>query len=187
MITTRDPELCRRLRLFRNNGIERGSVSWHYEVKELTGNYNFTDIQAALGLSQLQRLELFVSKRRELVRLYRKHLAGRPHLRLFKDDYDSHTAFHLFVVQIDFAALDLTRTELMQRLMKRGVGSQLHYIPIYRHPFFTKKQGDISENFPRMEQYYAQALSLPLFYDMDEEDVLRVVRALEESLYLPSP
>src|SRR5690606_1801192 len=105
-----------------------------------------------------------------------------PAVRLFTEKYDGHTAFHLFVVQIDFQKLKTTRTQVMTKLMDAGIGTQLHYIPIYRHPFFSNKQGDISEYFPNMEKYYAEALSLPLFYDMEMEDVARVVQELKNIL-----
>lgn len=189
MITTNNEEMRHHLKLFRNNGIERDSqflegttAPWYYEVKEITGNYNFTDIHAALGLSQLRRLDKIVSKRRELVAAYRENFKNDSEIRLFTDKFDAITAFHLFVVQIDFESFHTSRTEVMTKLMNEGIGSQLHYIPVYRHPFFTHKKGDISEYFPNMEKYYAQALSLPLFYDMEVKDVERVVNTLKKIL-----
>lgn len=186
MVTTNDLEFSRRLKLYRNNGIERDptylagpEAPWYYEVKEITGNYNFTEFQAALGLSQLKRLPDFVQKRRTLVEAYRNQLGTVPSIRLFTDKYDASTAFHLFVVQIDFKSLGTSRTDVMMKLMDKGIGSQLHYIPLYRHPVFREKMGDLSEYFPNMETYYAQALSLPLFYDMNVEDVERVVETLK--------
>lgn len=189
MITTNSEELFHRLKRFRNNGIERDpqylegpAAPWYYEVKEITGNYNFTDIHAALGLSQLRRLNDIVSKRRDLVAAYREHMKDVTGIRLFTDQFEDITAFHLFVVQIDFASFNTSRTEVMTKLMDEGIGSQLHYIPVYRHPFFTQKNGDISEYFPNMETYYEQALSLPLFYDMEVKDVERVVKTLKQVL-----
>lgn len=191
MVMTNDDELCRKLRLFRNNGIERDPMylerkaePWYYEVKDLTGNFNVTEMQAALGISQLKRLDRMVEKRRRLVSAYREKLREIQEIRLFSDKHDALTAFHLFVVQIDFEALKFSRTELMERLMERGIGTQLHYIPVYRHPYFQAKIGNISSYFPNMEAYYSQALSLPLFYEMEEEDVSRVVATLKEILYI---
>jgi len=190
MITTNNKEMWHRLKRFRNNGIERDqqflegtSSPWYYEVQEITGNYNFTDIQAALGLSQLRRIDKIVKQRRKLVAAYRESLKGNSEIRLFTDKFDPITAFHLFVVQIDFESFNTTRTEVMTKLMNDGIGSQLHYIPVYRHPFFTHKNGDISEYFPNMEKYFCQALSLPLYYDMEEKDVKRVVKTLKKILY----
>ncbi len=189
MVMTNSDELNHLLRRYRNNGIERdpqymqGRVApWYYEVVEVTGNFNFTEFQAALGLSQFKRLDKFVAHRQVLMNHYNKMLADVPGIRLFAPNENLTVAYHLCVVQIDFAAYKTSRSEVMHSLSERGVGSQLHYIPLYRHPFFVKKSGDISEYFPEMEAYYATALSLPLFYDMTVADVERVVKALKEVL-----
>lgn len=189
MVTTNDEDLFHALKLYRNNGIERESAymrqeaaTWYYEVQRLTGNYNFTEMQAALGLSQLNRLDAFVEKRRTLMRLYRQLLKDVEGIRLFTDAFDEHTAFHLCVCQIDFARFKTNRVDVMQKLKEKGVGTQYHYIPVYRHPFFQDHAGDISSYFPEMEAYYEQALSLPLYYDLNETDVERVVATLKSIL-----
>ena len=103
-------------------------------------------------------------------------------IRLLTDAYDEHVAFHLCVAQIDFTACGTTRTAVMEALKKEGIGTQVHYIPLYRHPFFKKNKPDISSYFPEMENYYAQALTLPLYYDMILDDVTRVVTTLKTNL-----
>lgn len=186
-VTTNSPELYHKLRRFRNNGIERDPQHllanpgpWHYEVYSATGNYNFTDFQAALGLSQLKKLDLFLTKRRELVREYRNLLKDVPYIRLFNDAADKRTAYHIFVVQIDFDKIRKPRSLVMEQLFKKGIGTQVHYIPIYRHPCMQNIVGEIQEYFPQMEAYFASALTLPLFYEMDREDVHYVVKSLLE-------
>lgn len=190
MVMTNDEELYHQLQLFRNNGIERDpkflqgqAAPWYYEVVDLTGNYNFTEMQAALGLSQLKHLDLFIAKRHKLMQQYRQKLASIENIRLFEPNESYRIAYHICVVQINFAAYKKTRTDVMTALKERGIGTQVHYIPVYRHPFFEKSAGDISEFFPAMETYYAQALTLPLFYAMEEEDVDRVVTSLREVLH----
>lgn len=182
MVTTNDPALFHRLKLYRNNGIEKDLPEkpgpWYYEVRGLTGNFHLTEMQAALGLSQLKRLTQFVEKRRMLVRRYREKLASVPFIRLFDSAYDERSAYHLFVAQIDFSALGSSRTQFMQALNERGIGSQVHYIPLYRHPALKESMGDLSEYFPEMEGYYAEALSLPLYVDLTEEEQDRVVNQL---------
>ncbi len=189
-VTTNDPTLYHLLKRFRNNGIEREGTLWtevdelggyegYYEVQEISNNFNLNELQAALGLSQLKRLDQFVEKRRELIKTYRQELAGIPHLKMFTDLYDHQTAFHLCVVQLDFKKLKTTRKDVIQHLKSKGIGTQVHYIPLYRHPVFVRISGDIKEYFPKMEQYYAQALTLPLYYDMTMEDVKRVSGALK--------
>lgn len=190
MVTTNDPELDHLLRLYRNNGIERDPhylerepQPWYYEVQELTGNYNFTEMQAALGLSQLKRLDGFIEKRRQLVACYRKELKGMENVELFSVEHDERTAYHLFVVQIDFKAYKKTRQEVMLKLRDKGVGTQVLYIPIYKHPFFRQlHQEDLSPYFPETELYYERALALPLYYDLTPEDVNYVCETLKQIL-----
>lgn len=176
-VTTNDPNLYQRLLLFRNNGIVKKAAIHDYDVTSLTGNYNFTDFQAALGLSQLSRLDDFIEKRRRLVKRYRKNFAGVDKITLFTADQDDYTAFHLMVIQ---AAFD--RVKLMDHLKNEGVGTQLHYIPLYHHSAFKNEVGEIAEYFPKMEQYAQTALSLPLYYDLSEENVDEISRIVIKSL-----
>jgi UDP-4-amino-4,6-dideoxy-N-acetyl-beta-L-altrosamine transaminase len=189
-VTTNDPSLYHRLQLFRNNGIERNPqflvnppAPWYYEVVDLTGNFNFTEIQAALGLSQLSRIDSFINKRRELMNRYQKQLKTLEHVKLLTPDKTAFAAPHLCVVQIDFEAYKKTRAQVMEELMQRGIGTQVHYIPVYRHPYFAKEMKEIETYFPEMETYYAQALSLPLFYTLTEENVQTVVKELKNVLH----
>lgn len=177
-VTTNDDELYHRLLSFRNSGIEKEApyiegkeAPWYYEVTEIAGNSHMNELQAALGLSQLKRLDQFIDKRRRLVERYRKQLAGCKEIRLFNESFDEKSAYHLMVVQVDFEKLGLSRTVVIQELMDRGIGTQYHYIPLYRHPAVKKSVGDISDQFPEMELYYKQALSLPLFFELEESDV----------------
>lgn len=189
MVTTNDKTLYHRLQLFRNNGIERDPrylqsppAPWHYEVHTLSGNYNFTEMQAALGLGQLKRLDHFIKRRQALMQIYKQKLTSLESVRLLWTDQEDVIARHLCVVHIDFDALKTTRTAVMEALKQKGIGTQLHYIPVYRHPFFASQAGDLSEYFPEMERHYAQALSLPLYPALTEDDIDTVIRALKACL-----
>jgi UDP-4-amino-4,6-dideoxy-L-N-acetyl-beta-L-altrosamine transaminase len=189
MVTTNDATLYHRLKSFRNNGLERAKPylygephPWYYEIQELGGNYHMTEMQAALGLSQLKRLDAFVEKRRKLVQRYRTHLENQTGITLFAKEADERTSYHIFVTQIDFKTLGKTRQFVYDSLKAAGIGTELHYIPLYRHPVFSNKYGDISHLFPNTETYYEQALTLPLYYDLNEEDVDYIANTLKKVL-----
>lgn len=192
-VTTDDPALAARLRRLRNHGIERdparfidrgagfdadGSVNpWYYEMGEPGFNYRITDLQCALALSQLGRIERFVERRRALAARYEERLRPlAPLVRPLERVSWCRPAWHLNVVLIDFAALGRSRAAVMAGLRTRGIGSQVHYIPLHRQPFWRRRHGDIV--LPGAESYYARALSLPLFPGMTDADVDRVVEAM---------
>lgn len=183
MVTTNDDELYHRLTLFRNSGIEREKpylqgtpAPGYYEIADLCGNYHMTEMQAALGISQMKRLEAFTTKRRALVARYRMHLDQMPQVTLFSKAADPYTAYHLMCAQIDLPLsktkkVALTKVALMNALHEAGIGTEVHYIPLYRHPALSSLYNTEIENFPQMEAYYSQELSLPLYYDLEEADV----------------
>lgn len=189
IVTTNQEEYFHRLRLFRNNCIERdpkylkGSPTpWFYEVVDFSNNYNFTEFQAALGRSQLSRINAFISKRRELMKAYAKKIPSLSHVKFLNANQIEETAFHLCVLQIDFETYGKPRAQVMEELLAKGIGSQVHYIPLYRQPVVERIVGDVSLYFPHTEEYYRKALSIPLYYDLTIEDVERVVDALKQTL-----
>ncbi len=181
MVTTSNEKLFHALKLFRNNGIQKDSrylkqhpASWDYEVVETTGNFHMTEFQAALGLSQLSRVDTIAEKRRRLLRYYREKFKDVEGVRFLQGADDDLISYHLCVIQLDFGAYKLTREQVMERLREAKIGSQVHYIPIYRHPVFQKMCGEIIDYFPQMEGYYSQALTLPLHVEMEEADIDRI-------------
>lgn len=188
VVVTDDEELADRLRVFRTHGIRRGGGDgvlgggWHYDVESLGFNYRITDFQCALGRSQLRNLEAFVTRRNEIAVAYREALAGLDGIALPAEapEGDRH-AYHLFVVRFEEGAE--RRRTVYDRLREKGIGTQLHYIPIYRHSLYRSLgYGDDPGRFPNTERYYEQALSLPMFPGMGPADVRRVADALAAEL-----
>lgn len=196
-VTTNDDALARRLRLYRNHGLERdpahltdeslfraadGGVNpWVYEMAEPGFNYRLSELHAALVDSQLQRLAELVARRQELVERYDAALAALPspaeaRVRPLARVAGCRPGWHLYGVLIDFAAAGRDRAAVMAGLRRHGVGSQVHYIPVHRQPYYRGRYGDLV--LPGADAYYARCLSLPLFPAMTDGDVGRVVAAL---------
>jgi UDP-4-amino-4,6-dideoxy-N-acetyl-beta-L-altrosamine transaminase len=193
MVTTNDPRLAERLRLFRSHGIVRdpdlfrdppaSAEPWLYEMQALGYNYRLPDLLCALGMSQLAKLPRFARRRRELTIRYWGLLARlSPVVRAVAPPPGCDPALHLFIVLIDFAAAGLSRAEVMAALAARGIGSQVHYIPVHRQPYYRERYGDL--DLPGADAYYARCLSLPLYPGMADDDPDRVVEALSEVLGL---
>lgn len=155
---------------------------WYYEMQELGYNYRITDLQCALGLSQLRKLPAFVKRRREIVARYNEGLASLPWLTtpgLGHAENRDEISWHLYTVQIDFTALGKTRTEVMSELKSQGVGSQVLYIPVHLQPYYRETHGYAPGKCPVAEDYYTRALSLPLFPAMSDEDVAYVIATVK--------
>ncbi|MBX9615393.1 MAG: UDP-4-amino-4,6-dideoxy-N-acetyl-beta-L-altrosamine transaminase [Caulobacteraceae bacterium] len=184
-ITTNDPALYERLMMLRSHGITRDPArltdppgTWWYEQQVLGFNYRMTDFQAALGTSQLRKLDRFAARRRAIIARYRTALSDLSWLALPHDAGDQRVCYHLFVARFDFDALGRTRAEVMAALAAEGVGSQVHYIPVYRQPWHTGLARDAMQQFPANEDYYARCLSLPLYPAMTDDDVEQVIAAV---------
>jgi UDP-4-amino-4,6-dideoxy-N-acetyl-beta-L-altrosamine transaminase len=163
---------------------ERGP--WYYEMQDLGWNYRITDIQCALGLSQLQRLDGFIGRRREIVSHYNAAFADVPWLTTPSVKAPAQrdlVSWHLYTLQIDFPALDLTRTQAMQRLREWGVGSQVLYIPVYLQPWYRQTYGYKMGKCPAAERVYQRSLSIPLYPGLTTGDVERVVAAVLSLAY----
>ncbi len=195
VITTNDSILADKLRRLRNQGMtreasdfqnkelafnEQGDANpWYYEMPELGFNYRASDIHCALGLSQLKKLKDFVSRRQALADHYDKIIPTlAPHVRPIARQQHCQPAWHLYVVLIDFDKTNLDRADVMQKLRDKGIGSQVHYIPVHQQPYYRQRYGDLQ--LPGAEAYYSQCLSLPLFARMETADVDRVVQGLAD-------
>jgi len=184
MVLTGDDALAERLRLFRTHGITRdpsrmeapSEGRWYYEMIELGFNYRMTDIQAALGASQMTRLGEFVSRRNDLARAYDEAFAGMDIGRQSVRD-DVVSAYHLYVIRVEAAR----RAEVFARLTESGIGVNVHYIPVHLQPYY-RRLGFAAGAFPEAERYYAEAITLPLFPEMSDSDLAAVVAAVRDAV-----
>jgi UDP-4-amino-4,6-dideoxy-N-acetyl-beta-L-altrosamine transaminase len=188
-IVTPSAALKRRIDRLRQHGVERDpshmqqppAGSWSYEVQELGWNYRLSDLSCALGLAQLGKLDQFVARRRELAAAYRTALAGFTGVTVPPESSDRESAYHLFAVAIDFARFGTTRARVTEQLAAAGIGTQVHYIPLYQHPLHQQRCGDVGPH-PGADHYYARTLSLPMFPAMTDADVGEVVAQLHRVL-----
>ena len=185
-VTTNDPDLVRKLSVLRSHGItrdpeqlEKNDGPWYYEQQSLGFNYRMTEMQAALGLSQMKRLDTFVMRRRQLAERYDTLLDGSNFLRPVLDTSDNQSSWHLYVIRLTESSSALDRRHLFEKLRSDGIGVNVHYIPVYRQPFYSKMGFDPLQ-FPISESYYQRAISIPLFFDMTEADQDEVVKSLLE-------
>lgn len=175
MIVTNNRAYYEKLRLFRGHGITQTAYAkeqgdWYYEMTDLGYNYRMTDIQAALGISQMNRLDEFIEKRQQLAHLYTERINQLPTLKAPKQLADTKSGWHLYSVQLDKAALGKTRKKIFEDLREANIGVHVHYIPVYWHPYY-QELGYKKGICPKAEQWYERALTLPLHPQMNEADV----------------
>ncbi len=185
---TNDFELAEKMALYRSHGITRNQNmmtepshgSWYYQQIDLGYNYRMTDIQAALGVSQMRRLSEFVSKRHHIAKRYNQLLHGLPVKIPYQLD-NTYSSLHLYVIRLKLDEIKGSHKEIFEGLREKGIGVNIHYIPVHLQPYYSAmgfKQGD----FPESEEYYFEAISLPMHPNLSEEDQDRVVEVLSSLL-----
>lgn len=185
---TNDIELARRMALLRSHGITRDANQmthepdgpWYYQQIELGFNYRMTDLQAALGLSQLKRLDAFVERRNQLADLYRKRLIDLPVNWQVQPD-DCRSSLHLFVIRLQNSRIGKSHLEVFRLLRNADIGINIHYIPVHLQPYYKNKGFKLGD-YPEAEKYYAEAISLPLYPDLTEWHLCEVAKVLGASL-----
>ncbi|MFH2142108.1 MAG: UDP-4-amino-4,6-dideoxy-N-acetyl-beta-L-altrosamine transaminase, partial [Bacteroidota bacterium] len=201
-VLTNDKTLNDKLQQFRSHGIvnspdkitdidsayeqssEKARIlkTWYYEQLALGYNYRMTDIQSALGISQMKRLKLFVEKRRRIVNRYNEAFQGIDNIQIPYELSACESNFHLYVLLFDFKKSGISRAEYMLKLKKKGILTQVHYIPVHTQPFYRKNFGTSWGDFPVAEEYYSKCLSIPLFPRMTKRDVQKVISDVINSL-----
>jgi UDP-4-amino-4,6-dideoxy-N-acetyl-beta-L-altrosamine transaminase len=190
-ITTNSKKLYEKLCLLRTHGITKDNLKfkiknlnltgpWYYEMQELGFNYRISDLHAALGFSQLKKLQKFKKRRREIVDKYNKAFEKLEWIKTLYERENLESCFHLYVIQIDFEKIGKTRKEVMEILRRKNIGTQVHYIPVHLQPYYKENFGYKDGDFPKAEKYYENCLSLPLYPKMTDEDVNYVVEEIRK-------
>jgi dTDP-4-amino-4,6-dideoxygalactose transaminase len=179
-IVTNDPALADRLRLLRAHGMVRTDGRWPDLI--MPGlNYRMTELQAALGLSQMQRLDAFVARRHQLAQRYDQLLANLPLTTPWQHPC-SYSGLHLYVIRLQLDKIGKTHCQVFEGLREQGIGVNLHYIPVHTHPYY-QRMGFQAGDYPEAEKYYAEAISLPLYqtltFDLQDQVIVALNKVLE--------
>ena len=180
-VTTNSKEIYEKLLELRAHGIKRlpEFAPWYYEMHSLGFNYRITDMQAALGISQLKKLDSFVKRRKEIALKYDKAFLNSVVKPLYS--FTKNSSYHLFVVKVDFSKLNISKVELFNKMREKNIGLQLHYIPINKQPYY-KSLGYGNEDTPIMNIYYDECFSLPMYSSLSNEEQEYVIKTLFEVL-----
>jgi UDP-4-amino-4,6-dideoxy-N-acetyl-beta-L-altrosamine transaminase len=185
--TTNSIDLAEKMRIYRGHGIikdkerltkEKGD--WYYQQIDLGFNYRMNELQAALGISQMQRLDKFVAKRHALQERYDELLDGLPLLKPFQH-LDNYSALHLYPIQIELSSVDKSRKQIFNELRESGIGVNVHYIPIHTQLYY-KQFGYREGDYPNAESYYNKAITIPIFHTMKKNQQNKIIKCLEKIL-----
>lgn len=188
MVLTNDDILYKNLQLFRNHGITRDESflqgkadgPWYYQQINLGFNYRMTDMQAALGYSQMDRLDEFIIRRRYLAGRYNELLKDLP-LKLPYQQSDTNSSWHIYAVRLDLSKVKLSKKDIFYKMKTKGIILNVHYIPVHTQPYYQQLGFNMGD-FPNSENYYAEAFTLPLYYSLTDEQQTNVVDVLKEVL-----
>ena len=182
MILTNNKDFYEKLKLFRHHGAvkkpEKGK--WYYEIENPGYNYRLTDFQCALGISQLKKLDKFIKRRRVIAAKYSKAFKNIKEIITPTERNYVKSAWHIYPIQLDFKKLKTGRRKIFENLHKKGIRVQVHYLPLHLQPFYKKKFGYKKGDFPKAENYYQRAVTLPLFPKMTDIEVNRVIQTVKK-------
>jgi len=182
MVLTNNKDFYEKLKIFRHHGTikkpQKGG--WYYEIEKPGYNYRLTDFQCVLGLSQLKKIDKFIKKRREILRRYNKAFKGINEIIAPTERDYVKSAWHIYPIQLNLGKLKVSRKKIFEELQKKGIGVQVHYIPLHLQPFYKKKFNYKKEDFPTAEKYYERAITLPLFPKMINKEINKVIQIIKK-------
>lgn len=188
-ITTNSEKLYQKLLLLRSHGITKDAKllsknpgPWYSEMQDIGFNYRMSDMQAALGLSQLKKIDEFSRRRREIVTKYNQEFSNLENVVVPYEKNINCSVFHLYVLRIAFEKIGKSRLDVFEALKKKNIGTQVHYLPVYQQPYYQENFGYLEADYPESEFYYSQCLSLPLYPKMSAADIEAVVVAVKDVL-----
>lgn len=181
-VTTNCKKTYEKLLLLRNHGmkLDTSIAPWHYDMSELGFNYRITDIQCALGISQLKRLDSFIKRRREIALRYEKNFENFEGIEPLYQ-YTSNSSYHLYVLRVDFEKFKISKKDFVLKLRALNVGCQYHYIPINKQPYY-KSLGYGEEDTPIMDEYYKKTISIPMYYSLSDKEQDYVIKSIKDVL-----
>ena len=183
MVLTNSQEYYEKLKIFRHHGITKGhskSEAWHYEIHNLGHNFRITDFQCALGISQMNKLDRFIQRRREIATKYNKAFAEMDGLITPVERNDVQAVYHLYVIQLRTEKLKVGRGEFFNALRAGNIGVNVHYLPVHLHPYYQREFGYKKGDYPKAESYYDRALTLPIFPKMTDDNVEYIIDAVKK-------
>ncbi len=184
MVLTDSEQYYQKLKVFRHHGIVKPDNPpegpWYYQIDDLGHNFRITDIQCALGISQMNRLDAFVARRREIAAQYDEAFSSIEEIMTPVREKDKKAVYHIYVIQLRTGSLKKKRKEIFEALTAENVGVAVHYLPVHLHPFYQKTYGYKKGDFPRAENYYDGALTLPVFPGMTDDEVKYVIGSLKK-------
>ncbi len=182
MVLTNNEEFYQKLKIFRHHGIvhKLGKSPWYYEILQPGYNFRLSDFQCALGISQLNKLDRFVERRREIAARYNEAFTEMAELMTPTEDKDVKAVYHIYVIQLRAELLKVERNEVFEALRAENIGVNVHYMPLPLHTFYQREFGYKKGDYPKAERYYERAITLPIFPKMSEEDVEDVIQAVKK-------
>jgi len=188
-VLTNNKTFYDRLLMLRTHGITKGNLvyaaqgGWYYEMQELGFNYRITDIQAALGVSQLKKIDKFIFRRRKIAGIYDRAFRDNPAFDIPIEEKGAKSAYHLYPIQLK-GAFKNKRKEVFEKLRLKGLGVQVHYIPVYLQPYYRKNLQYKPGSCPNAEDYYSRCISIPLYPSMSDTQIKQVITTVKEVLYV---